>query len=627
MSTFTNTLTISTMMLSALSFAFATCDNHMLVFQRGGVLTGTESSSLHTMVSTLNGAGNNLCWDGSQTSNESTLVSLVNSGVYDVLVALNSDNSNAIWSLSTMSNLTSAMNCGSLKRLAVFDQFADVNPNVEGLNGMITQDLSATIQTVSAGDFDIEFNAQCVLDLDNFYAQLINDPVTNAIFPLFTTGTTILPGIYHVAGAVTIPAGATITLDGQGNTSSIFIFRNNGAFSTGASSVLILTNGALADNVFFVSGGAISLGATSTISGTMITSAGAVSSGVGAVLNGRMFTRAGAISNSGNLTIPNSVYPFVMGCLESFAIFTTIGAISNIGTNVIIGDIGTNSGAVNGFEPSTLTEIIYYPVDANAPPSTGPAGSVVAWAGTYEGHKQLSCIDYTSFLLTHPESSSYYINGNGKSVLIDYCLGDGRVVYSTIPMDYYLRGSGNTVAANNYFTNIMDQLIISQCSVPQCALRYRLLFAHSPTHLSYSALRVNGDVDDTCHPIGGSHQHVGDSLHREAHSVMLFANDDCTGSTDLLDCDEWLDYDATPSASFGTCSNDGSTLTVSGLPEEVTHVISGGDWLSVAVVNGTAEVACPSGSGEVGVCSGVDCNFSTEFMYNLLNAAVGSCVC
>ena len=38
-----------------------------------------------------------------------------------------------------------------------------------------------------------------------------------------------------------------------------------------------------------------------------------------------------------------------LGWSSTFAIFTAIGAIDNIGATTITGDIGTNTGAFNGF--------------------------------------------------------------------------------------------------------------------------------------------------------------------------------------------------------------------------------------------------------------------------------------
>jgi hypothetical protein len=224
----------------------------------------------------------------------------------------------------------------------------------------------------ATGDYEVNFStqfntslanvtAQCVIDLNNLYTQLQAGTVTNPVFPPFTTGTTILPGIYFTAAAVSIVG--TVTLNGLGNSNSIFIFRNNGACGSAASSLLNLTNGALPDNVFFVSVGAISLGANCNVSGTFLSSAAAVGAGAGASVNGRLFSKSGAIGNGGNINIPDTQFPFVMGLLETFAIFATNGALTNTGANVIIGDIATNSGLITGFGDATISGTIYYPGD------------------------------------------------------------------------------------------------------------------------------------------------------------------------------------------------------------------------------------------------------------------------
>ena len=411
---FQNIASFTLFFVVSLSVTSATlCDHNMVVYQRDGSLTSTEVSNINAMVSTLQGAGTNMCWNGTQTSSQSSLLSLVNSGAFDVLLALNPSNSYSIWSASTMVGLTSALETGLLKRLAVFDRYARNTINVEGLNGMIVQDYSSTISP-------------------------------------------IIPGV---------------------------------------------------------------------------------------------------------------------------------------------------------------------------PPSTGPAGEVGTWSGNFAGHGQVSCIDYTTFLQSHPESKSYYVNDNGKSVLIDYCLGSGRVVYSTTPMDFYLRGSGTDGGkADQYFANVMDQLVNLDCG-PTCALRYRMLYAHSKTQSSYRALRLNGGEDDTCEEIGSSHHHVGVGPEKETHSVRLFLNNDCTGVSEDLVCDPWMDYASMPSPDFGSCVANGTHLVVNGLPQEATHVMSGGDWSSVSVVGNSATVVCPGGSGEVSVCSGVDCDWLSELMYNLIDAGTGACNC
>jgi hypothetical protein len=220
----------------------------------------------------------------------------------------------------------------------------------------------------ATGDYEVnitaQFNAslanitaQCVIDLNNLHSLLTDDAVTNATFPVFTTGTTIAPGIYSTAAAAEIVGN--VSLDGLGSSDSIFIFRVGGAFSTAASSVLSLTNGAIADNVFFVSTGAISLGANSTLSGTCLSPAAAAGSGDGSSLTGRLYSKNGALGIGGNIENPNVAYPFEMGALKSFAMFTSAGAVTNTGINVIFGDVGTNDGIISGFGDASVTGTIY----------------------------------------------------------------------------------------------------------------------------------------------------------------------------------------------------------------------------------------------------------------------------
>lgn len=134
---------------------------------------------------------------------------------------------------------------------------------------------------------------QASTDLTAAYNQL------NALTPTVTNhpaafGTeTIFPGIYNVGGAGSV--GGTLILDGQGNSSAIFVFKIGGAFTVGAASTITLVNGTMASNVFWLADGAVSMGAYTTMSGTLIAN-GAISMGDGGILNGRLLSTTGAIA-------------------------------------------------------------------------------------------------------------------------------------------------------------------------------------------------------------------------------------------------------------------------------------------------------------------------------------------
>jgi hypothetical protein len=60
-----------------------------------------------------------------------------------------------------------------------------------------------------------------------------------------------------------------------------------------------LTNGATANNIFWIAEGAIAMAALTSMKGTLIANNGAISLGAGGTLEGRMFSTAGAVAVNG----------------------------------------------------------------------------------------------------------------------------------------------------------------------------------------------------------------------------------------------------------------------------------------------------------------------------------------
>ena len=143
---------------------------------------------------------------------------------------------------------------------------------------------------------------QAATDLLSAYDQLMVPSPTTTRVSAFGTEV-ITPGI-HVVSAAGSLAG-TLTLDGQNLANAIFIFRINGAFSTGAGSVVQLINGASACNIFWVAEGAISLAASTVMKGNIIAHGAANSLGADCSLEGRMFSTLGALAtNTDNAMLP-----------------------------------------------------------------------------------------------------------------------------------------------------------------------------------------------------------------------------------------------------------------------------------------------------------------------------------
>ncbi|MFB0905226.1 MAG: ice-binding family protein [Nonlabens sp.] len=200
-------------------------------------------------------------------------------------------------------------------------------------------------QKSSAGDQQF-FSDQGVIDVDLIYQDLIS--VTGGVPHglIFGNNEVLYPGVYDVGGAASI--AGTLTLDGGTDVDPVFIIRSAGAFTSGANTTVILAGNADPRNIFWVSEGAVSAGADSINSGTLVSRAGGMSLGAGASLEGRLLTKSGAISIGANsvLNVPTGESFINLRILSSFAMFTTIGAVSDTATSVTTGDVGTASGAL-----------------------------------------------------------------------------------------------------------------------------------------------------------------------------------------------------------------------------------------------------------------------------------------
>lgn len=205
---------------------------------------------------------------------------------------------------------------------------------------------------------------QAVEDLAAAYNALMALPATiTSHGAIFGNGETIGPGVYELPAAASL--AGTLTLDGGGDANSLFVFRINGALTTGSGTNVILTNGASAENIFWVSQGATSLAAMTTMKGTIIVNNAAVAAAANSDLEGRMFSTTGAISfGPGTAYIPTGDSYIDLGVLSTFVMFTTSGAVANTSPSDITGDVGSNLGAVSGFED--LNGNIYTP--GGAPP-------------------------------------------------------------------------------------------------------------------------------------------------------------------------------------------------------------------------------------------------------------------
>jgi hypothetical protein len=292
----------------------------------------------------------------------------------------------ALWTGATTSGTTAAVGTDTSQLattafvIANSDGYASVNSATETTTNSTTDELIAGMSiTPPAGIYSVSFNsqinnaaittvtisntsigtAQGFLDLQAAYNQIVSMTATNSShIPAMGGGETLLPGVYLFPAAASI--AAVLNLDAQGNSDAVFVFKIGGAFTVGAVSSIVLKNGALARNVFFVSEGAISVGATCSMKGTYIAHAGALAFNAGSSLEGRFFTISGAITfGPATAIVPSGASSINLGVLSNFALFTGAGAITNAAISTITGNIGTNLGAITGLEISIVNGTVY----------------------------------------------------------------------------------------------------------------------------------------------------------------------------------------------------------------------------------------------------------------------------
>jgi hypothetical protein len=103
----------------------------------------------------------------------------------------------------------------------------------------------------------------------------------------------ITAGVYSFSSSVGITG--TLTLDGQGNSNSLFVFQIGSTLITASAAVVKLINGAQASNVFWQVGSSATFGTGTTFSGTVLAYTSiTMNSNVGA--NGGMFALGAAVT-------------------------------------------------------------------------------------------------------------------------------------------------------------------------------------------------------------------------------------------------------------------------------------------------------------------------------------------
>jgi hypothetical protein len=263
-------------------------------------------------------------------------------------------------------------------------------PYLTNLTGNVGSNSAPTITGFGNIDGQMHYvsdpvSLQCAVDLQLAYSFLQAAIPDSTIGIVIGNGDTLKAGTYMMPGVASL--NLNLTLNGEGNSNSVFIFKTTLAFSTSANAKVRLINGAKACNVFWCIGGAVNLGTGTTMKGTII-SGGAISLGVGDTLEGRALSVSGAILTSqvrgyipggcGSPVLNGPAAP-PLASAAGYAVFSSIGSVTDDGTSHINGDVGTNSGSTTGYNPLFVTGMIHPSPD----PSTAACAADLTIAYNY----------------------------------------------------------------------------------------------------------------------------------------------------------------------------------------------------------------------------------------------------
>ena len=115
-------------------------------------------------------------------------------------------------------------------------------------------------------------------------------------------GMTLAPGVYCFNSSAALTG--TLTLDGQGNSSSVFIIQTGSTLTTASNAAVTLIGGALARNVYWKVASSATLGSGTAFKGNIV-ALQSVTLNTGATLQGRALARNGAVTLDSNaITLP-----------------------------------------------------------------------------------------------------------------------------------------------------------------------------------------------------------------------------------------------------------------------------------------------------------------------------------
>jgi hypothetical protein len=132
-------------------------------------------------------------------------------------------------------------------------------------------------------------------DTTTAYNQAAGEAPDEVLPSADLTGLTLTPGVYKRSSTMTLDTNGTLTLNGQGNPNSVFIFQAGSTLITGTDSSISYINGAQPCNVFWQVGSSATLGTSSDFVGTILANQ-SISVSDTVTVDGRLLANTGAVT-------------------------------------------------------------------------------------------------------------------------------------------------------------------------------------------------------------------------------------------------------------------------------------------------------------------------------------------
>jgi hypothetical protein len=210
---------------------------------------------------------------------------------------------------------------------------------------------------IAQSDLTIAYNDAAGRDL-----SAVGNPT-----PSDLTGLTLVGGVYAAPDKGPLGLTGTLTLDGEENPNSVWIFQTASTLITGGeTSVVSLINGAQPCNVFWQVGSSATLGTDSTFVGNILAQV-SITVNNGAHVEGRALARTGAVTLENNIFVDPACDLSVTTTTTAGEGTTTSAVGGTTTTSAVGGTTTTSAGGTTTTVATTVTTATDAPTGTQLP--------------------------------------------------------------------------------------------------------------------------------------------------------------------------------------------------------------------------------------------------------------------